>query len=76
MVTEISPGNGQNGIFEWNKLENSTFVYTDYMLGVWENKAVYSRKEVESMLRRGDITESKAEELLNLSYESRQQVLE
>lgn len=52
----------------WMKPKPSLFGRSDYMLGVWENKAVYSREEIESMLRRGEISEKRAEEMLHLTY--------
>lgn len=36
------------------------------------NRAVHSREEVDQMLRRGDISEQRAEELLRMSYETKE----
>ena len=43
--------------------------FEDLYLGVWQNDAVYTRKKVGEMLKRGEISEAKAEELLSLRYE-------
>ena len=41
-------------------------------LGDFANKAVFSREEVESMLKRGEISETRADELLHMSYETKE----
>ena len=40
------------------------------------NKSVYSREEVEGMLRRGEISEVRAEEVLRMSYETKKRATE
>ena len=51
----------------WNELHESGF---SCVFGVFpDNDAVYSHKEVEEKLKRGDIDERQAEEMLSARYE-------
>ena len=43
--------------------------YEDFYLGNWECKGFFSREQVIYLLHEGDITNKRAQELLQLDYE-------
>jgi hypothetical protein len=56
---------------EWMRKLDSESDWKSKLLGEWPavNDAVYSREQVDTMLKRGEISEKRADELLRMRYE-------
>ena len=49
------------------EVSGDEFIKT-YLLGEWQNDAVYSREEISKMLKRGEISEARADAMLRMRY--------